>query len=132
MNLKKYLNMPSVSKRQQHLFAIAYSIKKGDKSIDDIDIKYRDKVKSLINNMSLNDLKDFAKTKTKDLPEVIEYLTFEEFVHANPGMNVPGLGDVTLPDSPGDMDSFASQKTGSFVGFDKNSKKKRKKKNKQK
>ena len=58
------------------------------------------------------------------------FKTFEEFLHVNPGMNVPGVGPVTLPGNPGSMDSFASQSTGSGyidpVEFKKKKKKKKK------
>ncbi len=41
------------------------------------------------------------------------YESANNYVHLNPGMNVPGMGPVTLPGDPGTQNQFASQVTGS-------------------
>ena len=64
-------NMPSTSKTQQRLMGVAYAVKNGDMQLSDVDSNYRDKVESLIDGMTLKQLKDFAETKHDDLPEEI-------------------------------------------------------------
>ena len=63
--------MPSTSKTQQRLMGVAYAVKNGDMQLSDVDSNYRDKVESLIDGMTLKQLKDFAETKHDDLPEEI-------------------------------------------------------------
>jgi len=41
------------------------------------------------------------------------YEDANNLVHLNPGMNVPGMGPVTLPGDPGTQNAFTSQTTGS-------------------
>lgn len=64
--------MPAESKSQQRLMGQAYSIKKGDIKPSDLDPKYKDKIVDLADSMSLKDLKDFAETKHKDLPNKVD------------------------------------------------------------
>lgn len=87
----KLITMPSTSKSQQRLMGVAYSVKKGDMQISDVDSNYRDKVKDLVDGMSLEQLKDFAETKHDELPEVAE----ENISLANIG----GIGSIKLPTS---------------------------------
>jgi hypothetical protein len=101
--------MPALSKAQQRLMGTAYSVKKGDSKINDVDPKYRDTVRDLIDSMTLKQLKDFAETKHEGLPDRVD----ETGLHANPNMNVPGIGAVELPGDPGSIDGFSSQRTGS-------------------
>lgn len=61
--------MPSTSKSQQRLMGVAYAVKSGDMQLSDVDAEYRDKVKDLVDGMTLKQLKDFAETKHKGLPE---------------------------------------------------------------
>jgi len=61
--------MPSTSKSQQRLMGMSYAVKKGDMAISDIDTSYRDEVKNLVDTMTLKELKDFASTQHKGLPE---------------------------------------------------------------
>jgi len=61
----------SVSKKQQGLMGAAYSVEKGDKEIKDIPKSYRGKVKKVVDSMSKKQIKDFAKTKTKNLPDEV-------------------------------------------------------------
>lgn len=50
---------------------VAYTVKNGDMQLSDVDSNYRDKVKSLVDGMTLKQLKDFAETKHDNLPEEI-------------------------------------------------------------
>jgi len=66
--------MPATSKSQQRLMAMAYEVKKfkdTGKGLDPLDIKpeYRVEVEDLSASMTLKQLKDFAETKHKNLPE---------------------------------------------------------------
>lgn len=97
--------MPAQSKAQQRLMGQAYVVKKGDISIKDIDPEYRDKIQSLVDGMTLKQLKDFAETSHEDLPE-----RKDENIQAG---SIPGMGDVTLPGNPGSLNDFSSQETGS-------------------
>ena len=80
--------MPSTSKSQQRLMGVAYAVKSGDMQLSDIDSEYRDKVKELVDGMSLKDLKDFASTPHEGLPEVVENIT---------PASIGGMGQVQLP-----------------------------------
>jgi hypothetical protein len=60
--------MPSVSKAQQRLMGMAYALKKGDMDTADAS----QEVKDLADSMTLQQLKDFAETKHKDLPDHVE------------------------------------------------------------
>lgn len=61
----------SVSKKQHGLMGAAYSVEKGDKEIKDIPKSYRGKVKKVVDSMSKKQIKDFAETKTKNLPDEV-------------------------------------------------------------
>jgi len=65
------VNEKSVSKKQHGLMGAAYSVEKGDKEIKDIPKSYRGKVKKVVDSMSKKQVKDFAKTKTKNLPDEV-------------------------------------------------------------
>ena len=82
--------MPSTSKSQQRLMGVAYAVKKGDMQISDVDVNYRDKVKDLVDGMTLKQLKGFAETKHEGLPEVVENISID---------SVGGIGPVKLPTS---------------------------------
>lgn len=75
--------MPSTSKTQQRLMGVAYSVKKGDVKLKDVDAAYREKVQQLVASMTLQQLKDFAETKHKDLPEDIQENIDHEVKMAN-------------------------------------------------
>ena len=49
----------------------AYSVEKGDKELKDIPKSYRGKVKKVVNSMSKKQIKDFTKTKSKNLPDEV-------------------------------------------------------------
>ena len=57
--------MPSKSKAQQRLFGMAYAAKKNDTPKKDMSPEIR----KIVENMSKKQIRDFAKTKTSDLPE---------------------------------------------------------------
>lgn len=78
--------MPAVSKSQQRLFGIAYAVSKyketdGEEGLDpnDLNSEYSEQIMKLVNSLDIDELKKFAKTKTKDLPNIKECLTFENF-----------------------------------------------------
>lgn len=73
--------MPAKSKSQQRLMGLAYAYKSGEIKAKDLNPKYADKVKDLAKSMTQKQLKDFAKTKHKKLPEKVEetLLKFGEF-----------------------------------------------------
>ena len=58
--------MPSKSKSQQRLFGMAYAARKGEISKSDLPDEVEDIVDS---DMSTKDIKKFAKTNHKGLPE---------------------------------------------------------------
>lgn len=86
----------------------AYAVKNGDLDLKSVDAEYRDKIKDLVDGMTLKQLKDFAETKHEGLPEVKETVS-----HLNPNMNVQGMGEPAVPGNPGQMNDFTSQQTGS-------------------
>ena len=95
--------MPAQSKAQQRLMGQAYAVKTGKKDPDEVS----DKIAQLADGMTKKQLKDFASTKHKGLPETKEnYVpTYESFVnedyarvHPNPGMNVGGMGPIVIPE----------------------------------
>ena len=47
----------------------AYSVEKGEKDLEDIPKSYRKKVEKVVDSMSKKQVKDFASTKDKGLPE---------------------------------------------------------------
>lgn len=57
--------MPSKSKAQQRLFGMAYAAKKNDTPKKDMSPE----IKKIVESMSKKQIRDFAKTKTSDLPE---------------------------------------------------------------
>lgn len=64
--------MPSRSKTQQRLMGQAYAYKKGDLKAKDLNPDYADEIKKLSKSMTQKQLKDFAGTKHKGLPEKVE------------------------------------------------------------
>lgn len=95
--------MPAQSKAQRRLFALALQYKRGELSASEV----TDEVKEL-SKLPEEKLRDYAKTKEKNLPDYVE-----ETVNVNPNMNVQGMGPVEFPGDPGSADSFATQKVGS-------------------
>lgn len=72
--------MPSKSKRQQRLFGQAWAIRIGEL---DRDSAWKQAIKIADSDMTDAQIKDFAKTKHQDLPELIKkesiIMTFESF-----------------------------------------------------
>lgn len=70
--------MPSVSRTQQRLMGQAYGVRKwmdtnGKDGLNPrrIDSAYRETIVEIANNMKKKSLKDYAKTKHKNIPEEI-------------------------------------------------------------
>jgi hypothetical protein len=96
--------MPAQSKAQRRLFALALQFKRGEIAASEVS----DEVKEL-SKLPEKALKDYASTSEEGLPDKVA----EETVTLNPNMNVQGMGDVTLPGSPGALNSFSGQAKGS-------------------
>jgi len=60
--------LPAVSISQKRLFSMAYAYKKGTLRLSDIPKNLRSIIKRLASQMTLRQLRDFAKTKEKGLP----------------------------------------------------------------
>lgn len=81
--------MPSTSIAQQRLMGQAYALKTGELKSSDLDPKYRKQIEDLAASMSEKDLKDFAETSHKGLPQKVKesykmnnYIpTFESFIN---------------------------------------------------
>ncbi len=72
--------MPAKSKSQQRLMGQAYAYKTGEIKAKDLNPKYADEIKKVAKSMTAKQLKDFAKTKHKKLPEKVdEVLKFSQF-----------------------------------------------------
>ena len=97
--------MPAKSKAQQRLMGLAYSVKKGHMSIEQVGVEYKDKVKELVQSMSIEQLKDYATTPHEGLPDTVESDSNESMGFAT-GSNGPqtvgmpgmGMGKIALPD----------------------------------
>jgi hypothetical protein len=72
--------MPSVSVAQQQLMGMAYALKKGDMKRSDASKEVQD----LADGMTLAQLKDFAETKHKGLPNHVEESGLTGFTSAGP------------------------------------------------
>jgi hypothetical protein len=86
--------MPAQSKSQRRLFGLALSYKRGEV----IDVS--DDVKKLA-ELPEETLKDYAETSEEGLPENLQV------------GDIQGMGPITLPENPGSLDAFSSQKPGS-------------------
>ena len=64
--------MPARSKTQQRLMGQALAYKRGELKSKDMDPKYADEIKKVAKSMTQKQLRDFAKTKHKNLPEKVE------------------------------------------------------------
>jgi len=73
--------MPSVSRKQQRLMGQALAFKRGEIKAKDLNPEYADEIKKLAKSMTEKQLKDFASTKHKNLPEIKEskILDFHSF-----------------------------------------------------
>jgi hypothetical protein len=68
--------MPAKSKAQQKFMSLVYALKKGDVKPSDVSQDVRDAAKS----MKTKDVKDFASTKHKGLPNKVE-MELEELIN---------------------------------------------------
>ncbi|MHA1396190.1 MAG: hypothetical protein ACTSSF_00470 [Candidatus Heimdallarchaeaceae archaeon] len=60
--------MPSRSRAQHRLMSMAYCYKKGQCKLSNFPIGVRKKIQKIAKNMTLSQLRDFAKTKETGLP----------------------------------------------------------------
>jgi hypothetical protein len=97
--LESFINEASKSVVQQHLMGMAYAYKKGELKSDEVSSE----VKDLADSMTMQDLKDFASTKHKGLPQKVK----ENITAAN----ITGMGPVSFPtgDTNGSGDVPAGQ-----------------------
>lgn len=84
--------MPATSKSQQRLMGQAYALKKGELKSSDLDSEYRDQIENLAKEMTLKQLRDYAKTSHSDLPKKIQ-----ENSPIATLSSVNGMGPITLP-----------------------------------
>jgi hypothetical protein len=64
--------MPAVSKSQQSLFGQAYAVRIGELSPSKLNPKYRDEIVKLSKSMTEKELKAYASTKHKKLPDHVD------------------------------------------------------------
>ncbi len=64
--------MPSVSKSQQALMGMAYSVATGEKQLSEMPEGARDSIKKIVDSMTEDQIKDFASTATEDLPGAVK------------------------------------------------------------
>ena len=76
--------MPARSRTQQRLMGQALAYKRKEIKSKDLDPRYADRIKKLSKSMTTKQLRDFAKTKHKNLPEKVQehVLGFEQFNEA--------------------------------------------------
>ena len=82
--------MPSVSKKQQRLMGQALAFKRGEIKAKDLNPEYADEIKKLAKSMTEKQLRDFAKTKHKNLPEKVKesnVMSFDSFNEAHKQIN---------------------------------------------
>lgn len=96
--------MPATSKAQQRLMGIAYAVKTGSMSIENVSPEYKEKVKDLVVGMSAKELKDFASTPHEGLPDEAPEKTEEGLAFAasytspqGASMSGAGMGKIQLP-----------------------------------
>lgn len=78
--------MPARSKTQQRLMGQAYAYKTGELKSKDLNPEYADEIKKLAKSMTQKQLKDFASTKHKGIPEKVEesnVMKFSQFILEN-------------------------------------------------
>ena len=61
--------MPAKSKQQQKFFGLVRAYQKGEIKAKDLPEDIREKIINTAKNMSNQDVKDYAKTKHKNLPK---------------------------------------------------------------
>jgi len=113
--------MPAKSKAQQRLMGVAYAVKKGDMQLSDVDASYKDEVKDLVDNMSLDSLKKYAATKHNGLPErVPENIQVGQINGMGP-VELPAdglLGSGDVPAGSGDAEEEYKKKKKKMANFE--------------
>lgn len=131
--------MPAKSKAQQRLMGLAYSVKQGYMDIAQVGAEYKDKVKDLVNSMSIEQLKDYATTPHEGLPDTVESDSNESMGFAT-GSNGPqsigmpgmGMGKIALPDLGTGATGSGDKPAGAGDAEDEYEKEKKKKKKREK
>ena len=131
--------MPAKSKAQQRLMGLAYSVKQGYMDIAQVGAEYKDKVKELVNSMSIEQLKDYATTPHEGLPDEVDSDSNESMGFAT-GSNGPqsvgmpgmGMGKIALPDLGTGAVGSVPKSAGRGDADDEYEKEKKKKKKREK
>jgi hypothetical protein len=131
--------MPAKSKAQQRLMGLAYSVKQGYMDIAQVGAEYKDKVKELVNSMSIEQLKDYATTPHEGLPDTVESDSNESMGFATGssgpqsiGMPGMGMGKIALPDLGTGAVGSGDKPAGRGDADDEYEKEKKKKKKREK
>jgi hypothetical protein len=131
--------MPAKSKAQQRLMGLAYAVKQGYMSLNEVGEEYRTKVKELVNTMSVEQLKDFASTPHDGLPDTVESDSNESMGFAlgtngpqSVGMPGMGMGKIALPDMSTGATGSGDKPAGQGDADDEYKKEKKKKKKREK
>ena len=86
--------MPSVSVAQQRLMGQAYAVRIGELKPADIDPKYRKTIVDLSKNMTEKELKAFASTKYKSLPDHVDEDIYLAHTSSMPNFQPSGPGKI--------------------------------------
>jgi hypothetical protein len=131
--------MPAKSKAQQRLMGLAYAVKQGYMSMEEVGADYKLKVKELINSMSIEQLKDYATTPHEGLPDEVESDSNESMGPAmgsngpqSVGMPGMGMGKIALPDLGTGATGSGDKPAGQGDAEDEYEKEKKKKKKREK
>lgn len=131
--------MPAKSKAQQRLMGLAYAVKQGYMSLNEVGEEYRLKVKELANTMTVKQLKDFASTPHEGLPDTVESDSNESMGFAlgsngpqTVGMPGMGMGKIALPDMSTGATGSGDKPSGQGDAEEEYEKEKKKKKKREK
>lgn len=108
--------MPAVSKTQQRLMGQAHGVRKywdtdGKEGLNPrrIDSAYRETIVEIAKNMKKKDLKDYASTKHKNLPEEIEEGIDPIIPYLSPESNKPNKSKTRKMQNLSDYREFISK-----------------------
>jgi hypothetical protein len=76
------VNEKSKSETQQRLFGMVYAYKQGELDLDDLDDDLAEKIKSIADDISMEDAKDFAETDHDDIPPEVKEEAFRKGARA--------------------------------------------------
>jgi hypothetical protein len=111
--------MPAISIAQQRLMAQAYAIKAGAMEPSELNPKYKKAIMNLADSMTKQELKKYASTKHKGLPQHVEEDLNEEVIGDMP-VSLEPVGSDKIP-------MFQPKGPGKIVPFlDPDSKQKKK------